>query len=165
MPLDWLGEVVTFWINVCVSLLGVMLWWWDICTAERDEPAFSFQVPAACRTQRKAGKDQHMQDFEGNNVGSDGLLLFLEFLVFAWQDKLAFSLLPLCQVFQQCKEEACSLALLFRQVLFLVMTFFSIPAARGSCGHRTQLPCAQHCTNPEKLWGWAKGREKNLWTW
>lgn len=73
-----------------------------------------------------------MQDFEGYRVGSDGLLLFLEFLVFAWQHKLAFFLLPLCQVFQQCKEESRSLALLFTEILFSVMTFFSIPAAHGS---------------------------------
>lgn len=29
----------------------------------------------------------------------------------------------------------------------------------GALCHRTQLPCAEHCTNPEQLWGWAKGRE------
>ena len=40
------------------------------------------------------------------------------------------------------------------------MIFFSIPAARRSPGHRTELPCAEHCTNPEQLWRRAKGRQR-----
>lgn len=146
LPLDWLGEVVTHWINGCVSLLGVTLWRWDICKAWKDERELSFQVPATHRTQRKAGQDWYVQHFEGCRVEADWLLLFLEFLVFAWKHKFAIFLVALMSnLVAVCGRQlnvACSLALSFMAILCLLIILSSTPTARGSCGHRTELPCA-----------------------